>query len=492
VSLSIDVAGGVPRDVAVVGIPVFISGPVPRPLGLARARLAELGFEAKPGQTLQVPAGTGPSLVAVGLGEPAALTTGVVRDAAAALARAAGKRTSLATGLATVEVPGSSRSDVAQAVAEGFVLGAYRFSAFKSESPKEALERVVLTAPAEARRTIAAAAERGRVIAQGVALARDLANTPPANLNAKDIAERAVAIAVEGRLGIEVLDKEDMAAQGLGGMLGVNRGSTEPPRLIKLTYTPRRATGTVALVGKGVMYDSGGISLKPSDGMHVLMKMDMTGAAVVLATMSLLPVLRPRVKVVGFMCCTDNMPSGSALKLGDVLKIRNGKTVEIHNTDAEGRLVLADGLSLAVEEKPDAIVDIATLTGAVMGALGKKVAGVMGNDQAWLDEVLAAAGRSDERTWQLPLVDDYRKLLDSNVADLKNVGGPYGGAIVAALFLREFVGDVPWAHLDIAGVMDSDADEGIFSKGATAFGVRLLVELLSGFRPVHAGSGSGA
>jgi leucyl aminopeptidase len=490
VSLRIDVAGGAPRDVAVIGVPVFASGPVPRQLGLSRARLAESGFEAQPGQTLQVPAGAGPALVAVGLGEAGALTTGVVRDAAAALARASGKRASLATALAAVDVPGATRSAVAQAVAEGLVLGAYRFSTFKSEPQAEAPERVVLVASADARRAVATGAERGRVIAQGVTLARDLANTPPASLNARDIAERAMSIAAEARLGIEVLDKEDMEAQGLGGMLGVNRGSTEPPRLIKLTYTPRQPLGTVALVGKGVMYDSGGISLKPSDGMHVLMKMDMTGAAVVLATMSLLPALKPRVKVVGFMCCTDNMPSGSALKLGDVLKIRNGKTVEIHNTDAEGRLVLADGLSLAVEEEPDAIVDIATLTGAVMGALGKKVAGVMGNDQAWLDDVLAAAERTDERTWQLPLVDDYRKLLDSNVADLKNVGGPYGGAIIAALFLREFVGDVPWAHLDIAGVMDSDADEGIFNKGATAFGVRLLVELLSGFQPAHAGSGA--
>jgi leucyl aminopeptidase len=209
--------------------------------------------------------------------------------------------------------------------------------------------------------------------------------------------------------------------------------------------------------------------------------------------MSLLPVLKPKVKVVGFMCCTDNMPSGSAMKLGDVLKIRNGKTVEIHNTDAEGRLVLADGLSLAVEAGADAIVDIATLTGAVMGALGRKVAGVFGNNQDWVDELLASADRTAERAWQLPLVEDYRKLLDSNVADIKNVGGPYGGAIIAALFLREFVGDVPWAHLDIAGVMDSEADDGIFTKGATAYGVRLLADLLTNYQPVQAGSaGTGA
>jgi leucyl aminopeptidase len=482
-TLAIEVAATTPRDVELLGVPVFSSGPIPRALGLSRARLAELGFEGKAGQVLNVPTAAGPSAVAVGLGDPGAVTTGVLRTAAASLARAAGIRTALATALADVEAPGLARAAVAQAVAEGFVLGTYRFTAFKSEPAKAQLERVVLTARPEHRAAVTTGSSRGLAVGEAVGLARDLANTPPDHLNATDMAERAIAIAAERKLGIEVLDEAEMAEMGLGGMLGVNRGSTAPPRLVKLTYNPRNATGTVALVGKGVMYDSGGISLKPSDGMHVLMKMDMTGAAVVLATMSLLPVLKPKVKVIGYLCCTDNMPSGSAMKLGDVLTIRNGTTVEIHNTDAEGRLILADGLSLAVEEQPDAIIDIATLTGAVLGALGKKVAGVFGNDQAWVDQVVGASIRTDERAWQLPIVDDYRKLLDSNVADLKNVGGPYGGAIIAALFLREFVRDVPWAHLDIAGVMDSDADDGVFSKGSTGYGVRLFADLLTSFTP---------
>ena len=213
------------------------------------------------------------------------------------------------------------------------------------------------------------------------------------------------------------------------------------------------------------------------------MKMDMTGAAVVLATMSLLPVLKPKVKVIGYLCCTDNMPSGSAMKLGDVLTIRNGKTVEIHNTDAEGRLVLADGLSLALEEQPDAIVDIATLTGAVLGALGKKVAGVLGNDQGWVDQVLARPPGPTSEPGSSRSSTSTASCSTRNVADLKNVGGPYGGAITAALFLREFVGDVPWAHLDIAGVMDSDADDGIFSKGSTGYGVRLFADLLGSYAP---------
>ena len=213
-----------------------------------------------------------------------------------------------------------------------------------------------------------------------------------------------------------------------------------------------------------------------------MMKMDMSGAAAVLATMSTLKALRCRTKVTAFLCCTDNLPSGSAYKLGDVLTFRNGKTAEIHNTDAEGRLILADGLSLGAEGKPDAMVDIATLTGACMGALGKKMAGVLGNNQGVVDQLLASSGRTDELLWQLPLFQDYRALLDSNVADMKNVGGPYGGAITASLFLNEFTGGIPWAHLDIAGPARAEGDDGYLARGGTGFGVRTLIELVTAFR----------
>jgi leucyl aminopeptidase len=254
--------------------------------------------------------------------------------------------------------------------------------------------------------------------------------------------------------------------------------------MIKLSYTPRNAKAHLALVGKGVMYDSGGISLKPSNPMHAMMKMDMSGAAAVLSTMTALADLGCRNQVTAWLMCTDNMPSGSAMKLGDVLHIRNGKTVEIHNTDAEGRLILADGLSLAAEAEPDAIVDIATLTGAEMAALGQEMAAVIGSDDGLIAQVEAAAVRVDEPVWQLPLAKDrYRKLLDSVVADMKNVGGPYAGATTAAIFLSEFVGDVPWAHLDIAGPMSVDSDTGWKSKGATGFGTRLLIELATTFSP---------
>ena len=238
------------------------------------------------------------------------------------------------------------------------------------------------------------------------------------------------------------------------------------------------------LVGKGVTYDSGGISLKPSDASHASMKMDMSGAAAVLATLGALKVLKCKTAVTGYLMCTDNMPSGSALKLGDVLTMRNGKTVEIQNTDAEGRLILADGLSLGAESKPDAMVDICTLTGAVVSALGDRMAGVLGTNQSWIDQVTASGKRTDEPTWQLPLAKEYRKLLDSHVADMRNIGGPAAGTITASLFLSEFTNDVPWAHIDMAGTMKMDSDDGWLAKGATGYGTRLLIDLVTSFTPL--------
>jgi leucyl aminopeptidase len=256
----------------------------------------------------------------------------------------------------------------------------------------------------------------------------------------------------------------------------------EEPRLVVLTYTPDGdPSGHLGMVGKGIMYDSGGISLKPSDPMHLLMKMDMGGAAAVLAAFTALRDLGTPAAVSGWLCCTDNMPSGSAYKLGDVLTARNGKTVEIKNTDAEGRIAMMDGLALAVEAGVDAIVDIATLTGAAMMALGKSRAAVLGNDQAMVDRVRDAAQATDEPVWQLPLERRYRKQLDSDVADISNLGGPHAGATTAALFLDEFVAGTPWAHIDIAGTMSSDADDSWRSAGATGYGARLLANLAAGF-----------
>jgi len=472
------IARTTPKTVDAVTVPVATSGAVPRSLGLNRAALAALGFEGKANQTFVVPSATGPAQIAVGIGEPGSLTEKGLRDAAAAVVRAAGKRATVATNLADLE--GVDAAKAAQAVVEGALLAGYRFAGIKKEANTASLTQLTLVVGEKRAKGAAAGSERGQVTAAAAFLARDLANLPPAYMTARHMAEKAVEVAAASGLTVEVFGREQLAEMGCGGMLGVNAGSTEPPRLVRLTYTPRNPVGHLALVGKGVMFDSGGLSLKPSDSM-ITMKMDMSGAAAVLATMGALKALKCKAKVTGYLMCTDNMSGGNAFKLGDVLTFRNGKTAEIHNTDAEGRLVLADGLSLAVEDGPDAIVDIATLTGACMVALGTKMAGLIGNNQPFVDKVRAAGAATDEKVWQLPLETGYRKLLDSHVADMRNIGGPHGGAITAALFLNEFVADVPWAHLDIAGPMAVDGDEGWLSKGATGFGTRLLIDLATTF-----------
>jgi leucyl aminopeptidase len=478
--VAIGAARGVPGGAGVVGVPVALSGPVPRRVGLDRATLEASGFRGKVGETLVVPRRDGPSVVAVGVGAADGLDAAALRDAAAAFARAAGNHGHVATTLADLDAIGP---DIAgQVVVEGILLARYRYSTLKRETGATPLAEITLVTGAGRAPGVERGAARGRTTARAVELARDLANTPPGHLTATKMAEVAADVARASRLAVEVYGPDELAAIGCGGLLGVNAGSSEPARLVKLTYRPRRPTGRLAMVGKGVMYDSGGISLKPTDPMHAAMKMDMSGAAAVLSSMSALADLGCRTEVIGYLLCTDNMPSGSAMKLGDVLTIHGGTTVEVHNTDAEGRLLLADGLALANEERPDAIVDIATLTGACMVALGPSVAGVFGNDEQLVGQVTAASAATDEPVWELPLERTrYRKLLDSDVADVKNVGGPYGGAILAAIFLSEFVGEAPWAHLDIAGPMKVDSDESWRSKGATGFGTRLLIELATSF-----------
>ncbi len=471
----------IPKGVDAVGLAVGISGSVPRQLGLTRSGMEALGFAGKVGQTLLVPAKDGPTFVAVGVGDETTTTT--LRNAAAAFARATGSAATLATNLAD---DGAADADAAaQAVVEGVTLARYRYLGQKNDtSISQPVDSLALIVGAKSDAAASKGAARATATARSAMLAREFANTPPSHLTARDLAARAIELAAEHGLQIEVFDKDALEVLGCGGILGVNAGSVEPPRMIKLSYTPRNARAHLALVGKGVMYDSGGISLKPSNPSHAMMKMDMSGAAAVLGAMTALEDMGCRNRVTAWLMCTDNMPSGSAMKLGDVLHIRNGKTVEIHNTDAEGRLILADGLSLAAEEAPDAIVDIATLTGAAMAALGQEMAAVIGSDDALVAQVQTSAEQVDEPVWQLPLAKDrYRKLLDSVVADMKNVGGPYAGATTAAIFLSEFVGDVPWAHLDIAGPMNVDADTGWKSKGATGFGTRLLIDLAMTFSP---------
>jgi len=480
--VNVSVGRSVPKSATAVGLAVATKGSVPRQLGLSRSALERNGFDGKPGQTLAVPTDDG-VVVAVGIGDRDEVDSAGLRSAAAAFARRASMYAHLATNLADVD--GIDARAAGQAVAEGALLASYRYVGLKgADDAGSKLESLTLVAGAKRAKAVEQGAASGATVAAAAAVARELANTPPTYLNAKDIADRAVAIGEAAGLDVEVFNQDALEQLGCGGLLGVNRGSVEPPRMVKLTYTPRNPTGHLALVGKGVMYDSGGISLKPSDASHQVMKMDMSGAAAVLSTMSALTALGCRTKVTAFLMCTDNMPSGSAMKLGDVLTMRNGKTVEVHNTDAEGRLVLADGLSLAAEDGPDAIVDIATLTGAALVALGTDIAGVLGNDQGFVDQVAARAEAVDEPVWQLPLATKrYRKMLDSVVADMRNIGGRDAGTITAAIFLSEFVGEVPWAHLDIAGPMNVDGDNGIYSKGATGFGTRLLIDLACNFEP---------
>jgi leucyl aminopeptidase len=478
--IDIQVSRSVPRAVEAIAHPVAASGTVPRALGLSRAALSANGFEGKRGQVLVVPVATGPTHIAIGIGDADTLDAAALRIAAAAAVRAAGSRASLATSL--VDLAGVDASVAAQAVAEGVLLAAYKYHGLKTDPPKVTLQSVTLTVSDGRAAKAATGVARGVATAGGAALARDLANTPPAHLMPRHMAARAVAVAAEAGLEVEVFNRDQLTAMGCGGIIGVNRGSVEPPRMVRLRYTPRNPQGHLGLVGKGVMYDSGGISLKPSDGMHAQMKMDMSGAAAVLGAMSALRALKCRTQVTAYLMCTDNMPSGNALRLGEVLTFRNGKTAEIMNTDAEGRLILADGLSLAVEDGVDAVVDIATLTGSALAALGTKMAALFANDDAFATQVKAAAATTDEPVWQMPLERGYRKLLDSQVADMKNIGGPYGGAITAALFLDEFVGTTPWAHIDMAGTMNSDGDDGWLSKGATGYGTRLLIDLATSFK----------
>jgi leucyl aminopeptidase len=480
VALSVGLSPEVPADVAVLGVPVFAGRVVPpgAEVELDGGWLAARRFEANLGETLPVPADDGSTIVAVGMGDPAKLTAEGMRRAAAALVRAAGQDTTVATTLLSAAPVGGLESTVAAAaLAEGASLATYRFVRYKGESRPSRLDRLVVVGSGKG---VRAALDRGARVAVAVALARDLVNEPAGSLTPSRLAEVAAEVASDGALALTVWDEAAIARERLGGLAGVARGSDEPPRLIRLEHTPEGTErARIALVGKGITFDSGGLSIKTAEGMET-MKTDMSGAAAVLAAMSAVPELVPDVSVVAIVPATENMPGGRATKPGDVLRIRNGTTVEVLNTDAEGRLVLADALSLAVEAGVDAIVDLATLTGACKIALGPKIAGLMANDDAWAGQVQAAAERAGEAVWPLPLPDEYRRSIDSEVADLKNIGSDrWGGALTAGLFLREFVGSVPWAHLDIAGPARSSEDDGYVRKGGTGWGVRTLLELLA-------------
>lgn len=452
---------------------------VSREMTGARALLKSKGFKAKAGEVEVVPDDEGQLTAVVGLGDSPTLDE--TRSSAATLARAIKRHAS------AVCIPpdfSSCETDIlawAKAFSEGVTLGNYEYNDYKSKPDPSKLKKITVVSPQQ-RDSIRRALREGARIAEAVCLARDLVNEPGGSLTPEVFARRTQKVAQDSGLKAEVWTLADIKRQKLGGLLGVNRGSEKPPRFVKLQWNPPlKPKKTIALVGKGVTFDSGGLSLKPWKSM-THMKNDMAGAAAVIGAMSALTDIAPSCRVIGYLPLTDNMTGGDAIRAGDILRIRNKKTVEILNTDAEGRLILADALSLASEHKPDAIVDLATLTGACVVALGDSYAGIMGNDESLIETVKDAAKTAGERLWPLPLPEDYHKQLDSPVADLANIGSGNGGAITAGLFLSEFVADgIPWVHLDIAGPAFTEKVSGVETKGGTGFGVRTLIELVRRF-----------
>jgi leucyl aminopeptidase len=457
---------------------------------LSRALIAE-EFKGKPGTATvihtqgRIPA---QAAVVVGLGKKDKLTLPALRMASAAgmaKARALGAK-KVAVALMDEAVRGAGGAgagDKAQVIVEGGLLGTYRFLKYKSEKDKKAIEEVVLllTKPA-GRGKAQAGTVKGEVIGEAVNFARDLVSEPAASLTPTLLAEEARKVAREAGLKIKVMEKAEVEKLGMGAFLGVSLGSDQPPKFIVLSYEPERggARRKIALVGKGLTFDSGGISLKPAGGMET-MKCDMAGSAAVLATMRALGKLKPRVSVLGLVAATENMPSGRATKPGDVVRAMNGKTIEVVNTDAEGRLTLADALCYAVKEKVDEAIDIATLTGACVVALGKVQMGVFANDEGLRRRVMDAAKRAGEGAWHLPLNEDLKEAMKSDIADMKNTGkAGEAGATMGGLFLQEFVGSTPWVHLDIAGPAFIDRETPLSPKGATGVGVRTFLYYLMG------------
>jgi leucyl aminopeptidase len=464
------------------------TGPLPLPLPLPlegsglpddlAATIAELagrvGASGKADEVTRLPSPDGVTagtVLAVGVGTRSADDPETLRRAAGAAARSLAGVSSAALAL---PVP----DDAARAaVLEGALLGAYSFDTYRSQS-KPPLAAVVLPGLAEDDEPAAAAVTRARTVAAAVHQARTWVNTPAADLPPTALAFEMDAAARAAGLEVRVLDELQLDAQGYGGILGVGRGSANPPRLVRIAYRPEGARAHLAVVGKGITFDTGGLSLKPPDAM-ITMKCDMSGAAAAAAAVLAVAELGLPVSVTVYAALAENMPSGFATRPSDVLRMYGGRTVEVLNTDAEGRLVMADALVRAGEDSPDLLVDVATLTGACQVALGMRVAGVMAGDDDTRDRVVAAAGRAGESVWPLPIPEEMRSKLDSSVADLSNIGDRFGGALQAAAFLREFVPDgLPWAHLDIAGpAFNSDTPHGYTGKGGTGFAVRTLIAL---------------
>ncbi len=459
-----------------VGVPDELDQRTAKQFGQPLLAVARgLGADAKPGSTTVLPGADGSRLIAVGLGE-ADVTPEQVR-------RAAGNGVRAAAGL-NAERPlrvaiclDAVEPEVVKGAAEGALLGAYSFVKVSGREPKEAIASVTVVSSSgkpEARRAI----ETARTVAAAVCLARDWVNTPANVLYPETFADAARAAVKGTKIEVEVLDEKALERGGYGGLLAVGGGSSRGPRLVRFDYAPRGAKAHLALVGKGITFDTGGLNLKTSDGMYT-MKSDMAGAAAVLAATRAIAQLGLKVRVTSYAAMAENMPSGTAYRPSDVLTMYGGTTVENVNSDAEGRLVMADALVRAGEDSPALIIDVATLTGACVVALGERVAGLMASDDAAADHVLDAAESAGEAFWQLPIPDGTRKKLESKVADLRSGGNRWGGALTAASFLQSFVpDDVPWAHLDIAGpAFNEEGPYDYVPAGGTGVAVRTLVAL---------------
>ncbi len=438
--------------------------------------LQDLGASAKLGETCKVPtagAARAPVVVVVGLGADEEISAESLRRASGAAARALAGKDVVAFAL-----PATSDEQI-RAISEGALLGAYAFDRYLTKKHAPIGELVVLT-PRAGDRTAKQTVERAGLVAAAVNFARDLVNTAPNDLYPESMATQLAARAKGTKVKVSVTDERGLAEQGYGGILGVGKGSARPPRLVKLAYAPRKAAAHLAFVGKGITFDSGGLNIKPASGMGT-MKCDMSGAAAVAAAVFAVAELGLPVRVTAYACLAENMPSGNATRPGDVLTMYGGKTVEVLNTDAEGRLVLADGIATANGDQPDLIVDVATLTGACVVALGNKISGVLSNDEDLLEELPQIAERAGELMWPLPIPAEMNdKLRTTKVADLSQHNpDKWGGALFAAAFLREFVGDgIAWAHLDIAGpAFNEGSPEGYTPKGGTGAAVRTLIQL---------------
>jgi leucyl aminopeptidase len=440
-------------------------------------------FQSKPGETAYFyVSGKGlkaQRLLLIGCGERDEYKTAQVLQMAGTAARYLRSK-SVKTIAILPRVDGDTQK-TSETVIEGAVMGLFEPDKYRTKEKEEReIERIVVAVEGADEKALIRGAERGRIIGESVNFTRDLANEPGGYMTPTILAQRASDVAKEFGLKIEVLDERQMKKEGMGGVLGVARGSDEPPKFVVLRYVPGGRAATkelLALVGKGVTFDSGGISIKPGENME-LMKYDMTGAATVFGAMRAIAQLKPSCPVIGVAPCVENLPSGKATKPGDVLRAMTGKTIEVINTDAEGRLILADAIAYAKKLGATRIIDMATLTGAVSIALGDVNTAVLGTDQALIDRIIEMGKRVGEKFWQLPLDKEYSNQIKSDIADIKNVGGKKAGTITAAAFLKEFADDVSWAHLDIAGTAWGDDAKPYRAKGPTGIAVRTLIEFV--------------